>query len=309
VPGVCNRSCPTMQGNIPWRKSAKSSFPVDRRLQKRWTFHRMRCNFGLPPSVRNVRMEAQIFWVANTQPTVSTRCLATRASTSQASVHRTLQEQQLYPHHNQPVQELHLPDLPLSGSLGDSLPSVPARASTSQASVHRTLQEQQLYPHHNQPVQEFVPHDAPTRRAFCELVLLQSAEDSAFTANVSFMDESYFTRTLVISILKEGAVTRKSSCDSIWSPTPVFYQFIISNFRCLTHRHSHFTHTRHFLRKQLTGSHDLISLDCSFGENIPGRSEWPRGLRQPLEHWGRGFEFHLRHGCLCAFILFVLFCV
>jgi hypothetical protein len=30
--------------------------------------------------------------------------------------------------------------------------------------------------------------------------------------------------------------------------------------------------------------------------------QWPRGLR-PLEHWNRGFESHLRHGCLCAFIL------
>jgi hypothetical protein len=27
---------------------------------------------------------------------------------------------------------------------------------------------------------------------------------------------------------------------------------------------------------------------------------------RPLEHWGCGFEFHLRHGCLNAFILFVL---
>jgi hypothetical protein len=24
---------------------------------------------------------------------------------------------------------------------------------------------------------------------------------------------------------------------------------------------------------------------------------------RPLEHWGRGFEFHSRHGCLYAFIL------
>jgi hypothetical protein len=26
---------------------------------------------------------------------------------------------------------------------------------------------------------------------------------------------------------------------------------------------------------------------------------------RPLEHWDRGFESHSRHGCLCAFILFV----
>jgi hypothetical protein len=32
------------------------------------------------------------------------------------------------------------------------------------------------------------------------------------------------------------------------------------------------------------------------------RSQWPRSLRhelfRPLEHWDRGFESHLRHGCL-----------
>jgi hypothetical protein len=37
------------------------------------------------------------------------------------------------------------------------------------------------------------------------------------------------------------------------------------------------------------------------------RSQWPRGLRHelssPLKHWDRGFESHLRHGCLCAFTL------
>jgi hypothetical protein len=36
-----------------------------------------------------------------------------------------------------------------------------------------------------------------------------------------------------------------------------------------------------------------------------GQSQWPR----PLGHWGCGFESHARHGCLCAFILFVLSCV
>jgi hypothetical protein len=35
---------------------------------------------------------------------------------------------------------------------------------------------------------------------------------------------------------------------------------------------------------------------------IAGRSQWPRGLR-PRKHWVRGFESHLRHECLCAFIL------
>jgi hypothetical protein len=31
--------------------------------------------------------------------------------------------------------------------------------------------------------------------------------------------------------------------------------------------------------------------------------------RQLLENWDRGFESHLRHGCLYAFVLFVLLCV
>jgi hypothetical protein len=37
-----------------------------------------------------------------------------------------------------------------------------------------------------------------------------------------------------------------------------------------------------------------------------GRSQWRSGQ---LEHWDWGFESHSRHGCLCAFILFVLLCV
>jgi hypothetical protein len=30
---------------------------------------------------------------------------------------------------------------------------------------------------------------------------------------------------------------------------------------------------------------------------------WGMNSFRPLEHWGRGFEFHSRHGCLCAFVL------
>jgi hypothetical protein len=30
---------------------------------------------------------------------------------------------------------------------------------------------------------------------------------------------------------------------------------------------------------------------------------------RPFQHWDRGFESHLGHGCLCAFILFVLLCM
>jgi hypothetical protein len=39
-----------------------------------------------------------------------------------------------------------------------------------------------------------------------------------------------------------------------------------------------------------------------------GRAAQGMSRFHPLEHWDRGFEFHLRHGYLCVFILFV-FCV
>jgi hypothetical protein len=44
------------------------------------------------------------------------------------------------------------------------------------------------------------------------------------------------------------------------------------------------------------------------------RSQWLLGLMNrlhPLEHWGRGFESHLRHGCLCVrlFCVCVVLCV
>jgi hypothetical protein len=42
-------------------------------------------------------------------------------------------------------------------------------------------------------------------------------------------------------------------------------------------------------------------------------SHWPRNISMncllPLEHLDRGFESHLRHGCLCALILCVVLCV
>jgi hypothetical protein len=46
------------------------------------------------------------------QPTISTRCLAAWKSTSYASVHHTLQEQQLYPYLMLSEQELITPDAP-----------------------------------------------------------------------------------------------------------------------------------------------------------------------------------------------------
>jgi hypothetical protein len=34
-----------------------------------------------------------------------------------------------------------------------------------------------------------------------------------------------------------------------------------------------------------------------------GRAVWGMKCLRPLEHWGRGFESHSRHGCLFVFIL------
>jgi hypothetical protein len=41
---------------------------------------------------------------------------------------------------------------------------------------------------------------------------------------------------------------------------------------------------------------------------VPVHSGRMNRLR-PFEHWDHGFESQSKHGCLCAFILFVLFCV
>jgi hypothetical protein len=51
--------------------------------------------------------------------------------------------------------------------------------------------------------------------------------------------------------------------------------------------------------------------DCGSYTYIPitefGRSQWLHGQSmnclRPLKRCDRGFESHLRHGCLCAFIL------
>jgi hypothetical protein len=40
-----------------------------------------------------------------------------------------------------------------------------------------------------------------------------------------------------------------------------------------------------------------------------GRVVWGMKCLRPLEHWDCGFVSHSRHGCLSAFILFVLSCV
>jgi hypothetical protein len=50
---------------------------------------------------------------------------------------------------------------------------------------------------------------------------------------------------------------------------------------------------------------------CEFNICVAGHSSRAvKGMNclRPLEHWNRRFEFHLKHGCLSVFVLFV-FCV
>jgi hypothetical protein len=56
-----------------------------------------------------------------------------------------------------------------------------------------------------------------------------------------------------------------------------------------------------FLMKQGNFRNVAVFKICDGGQS---RLQWPRCLR--LEHWDRGFESHSKHGCMCAFILFVL---
>jgi hypothetical protein len=74
-----------------------------------------------------------------------------------------------------------------------------------------------------------------------------------------------------------------------------------------------FTNDPHFVEPEVSLPNKLDAKIFSGSRNLYGRSQWPRGLRHelssPAQHWNRGFESHLRHGCLCAFILFVLSCV
>jgi hypothetical protein len=48
---------------------------------------------------------------------------------------------------------------------------------------------------------------------------------------------------------------------------------------------------------------------CTSWVNHSGNAREDMNCLRSLECWNRGFESHLSYGCLCAFILFVLFCV
>jgi hypothetical protein len=51
-----------------------------------------------------------------------------------------------------------------------------------------------------------------------------------------------------------------------------------------------------------------INVPISVFADHRGRAVRGMNCPRPLEHWNCGFESHSRHGCLCAFILFVLSC-
>jgi hypothetical protein len=57
----------------------------------------------------------------------------------------------------------------------------------------------------------------------------------------------------------------------------------------------------YFSNSALTSSHFMLC-DLRSADHI-GRAVWGMNCLRPLENWGRGFESHYRHGCLCAFIL------
>jgi hypothetical protein len=46
----------------------------------------------------------------------------------------------------------------------------------------------------------------------------------------------------------------------------------------------------------------LVDQFTYFGDRS-GRTVWGMNCLRPLKHWGRRFESHLRHGCVCMFIL------
>jgi hypothetical protein len=89
-------------------ESAKSSYIISAycRLRDTGTFPRMLQDVGSPRCVRNVRMDEQTILVVLGQPTISTRRLGACAGTARASVHSTLEEQQLKPNNILPMQEL-----------------------------------------------------------------------------------------------------------------------------------------------------------------------------------------------------------
>jgi hypothetical protein len=53
----------------------------------------------------------------------------------------------------------------------------------------------------------------------------------------------------------------------------------------------------------------IFSVDGRIIADQSGRTVSGTNCLRSLEVWDRGFESHSRHGCLYAFILFVLFCV
>jgi hypothetical protein len=71
------------------------------------TFHGMRLDAGCPLFVLNVQFEEYILIVAERQPSRNTWSLLGRTGTFDASAHRPLQEQQLYPYLIESVQELY----------------------------------------------------------------------------------------------------------------------------------------------------------------------------------------------------------
>jgi hypothetical protein len=48
---------------------------------------------------------------------------------------------------------------------------------------------------------------------------------------------------------------------------------------------------------------NILMCVCEEWADHSGRAFQGMNCLRPRKHWDRGFEFRLRHGCLCAFIL------
>lgn len=88
---------------IPNRKTFEA---VERRLRETGTLKPQQINAGRQRFRRTANVEEELLDAVQIFPTISTRRLSLRFNISNASVWRTLREQQLYPFHVMPVQDL-----------------------------------------------------------------------------------------------------------------------------------------------------------------------------------------------------------
>lgn len=74
-----------------------------------------------------------------------------------------------------------------------------ARLAVSRCVVYQTLHKQQLYPHYIQWVQALQSADTISHLVFCQRLLHQCTEDSAFLSRLLVADECSFTRSDIMN--------------------------------------------------------------------------------------------------------------